>query len=82
MFQLRETVQIVSAQLDGKLSEQDKDIVEVEVEEFMVSTSSFFFWKSLMGKVLMTKTEEYRCYYCCIGDTHGAECGVTVSDSW
>ncbi|KAI5204301.1 hypothetical protein E4T38_04774 [Aureobasidium subglaciale] len=33
--ELRETAQIVSAQLDGKLSPQDKDIVLVEVEEFM-----------------------------------------------
>jgi hypothetical protein len=32
---LRETAQIVSAQLDGKLDLQDKDIVAVEVEEFM-----------------------------------------------
>jgi len=32
---LRETAQIVSAQLDGKLDAQDEDIVEVEVEEFM-----------------------------------------------
>jgi len=32
---LRETAQIVSAQLDGKLDPQDKDIVAVEVEEFM-----------------------------------------------
>ena len=33
--QLRETAQIVFAQLDGKLDAQDKDIVQVEVEEFM-----------------------------------------------
>ena len=33
--QLRETAQIVSAQLDGKLDAQDEDIVQVEVEEFM-----------------------------------------------
>ncbi|KAI5197513.1 hypothetical protein E4T39_07264 [Aureobasidium subglaciale] len=33
--ELRETVRIVSAQLDGKLSPQDKDIVQVEVEEFI-----------------------------------------------
>ncbi|THW66236.1 hypothetical protein D6D20_01473 [Aureobasidium pullulans] len=33
--ELRETAQIVSAQLDGKLDPQDKDIVAVEVEEFM-----------------------------------------------
>ena len=32
---MRETAQIVSAQLDGKLDLQDKDIVAVEVEEFM-----------------------------------------------
>ena len=32
---MRETAQIVSAQLDGKLDPQDKDIVAVEVEEFM-----------------------------------------------
>jgi hypothetical protein len=32
---LRETAQIVSAQLDGKLDAQDEDIVQVEVEEFM-----------------------------------------------
>jgi hypothetical protein len=35
MIQLRETAQIVSAQLDGKLDVQDEDIVQVEVEEFM-----------------------------------------------
>jgi hypothetical protein len=35
MVQLRETAQIVSAQLDGKLDVQDEDIVQVEVEEFM-----------------------------------------------
>jgi hypothetical protein len=33
--QLRETAQIVSAQLGGKLDAQDEDIVQVEVEEFM-----------------------------------------------
>ncbi|KAI4743165.1 hypothetical protein E4T50_06441 [Aureobasidium sp. EXF-12298] len=33
--ELRETAQIVSAQLDGKLDAQDEDIVQVEVEEFM-----------------------------------------------
>jgi hypothetical protein len=33
--QLRETAQIVSAQMDGKLDAQDEDIVQVEVEEFM-----------------------------------------------
>lgn len=32
---MRETAQIVSAQLDGKLDAQDEDIVQVEVEEFM-----------------------------------------------
>ena len=32
---MRETAQIVSAQLDGKLDPQDKDIVAVEVEEFI-----------------------------------------------
>ncbi|KAG9668692.1 hypothetical protein KCU95_g16998, partial [Aureobasidium melanogenum] len=35
--ELRETAQIVSAQLDGKLDPQDKDIVQVEVEEFMAN---------------------------------------------
>lgn len=35
VVQLRETAQIVSAQLDGKLDAQDEDIVQVEVEEFM-----------------------------------------------
>jgi hypothetical protein len=35
VVQLRETAQIVSAQLDGKLDVQDEDIVQVEVEEFM-----------------------------------------------
>jgi len=35
--QLRETAQIVSAQLDGKLDAQDEDIVQVEVEEFLSS---------------------------------------------
>ena len=37
LLQLRETAQIVSAQLDGKLDPQDKDIVQVEVEEFMAN---------------------------------------------
>lgn len=46
--QLRETAQIVSAQLDGKLSSEDKDIVEVEVEEFMVSLrKSLGCWRML-----------------------------------
>jgi hypothetical protein len=35
IVQSRETAQIVSAQLDGKLDVQDEDIVQVEVEEFM-----------------------------------------------
>ena len=34
---MRETAQIVSAQLDGKLDAQDEDIVQVEVEEFMAN---------------------------------------------
>lgn len=75
--QLRETAQIVSAQLDGKLSFEDKDIVEVEVEEFMVSL------KEVTGMLEdANDEEEQHAHDQSSGrESHGAECDVIVPDT-